>query len=115
MTASRYDNGPTDADPFNFIQRDLIIRSVVELRGADRTVHGDLLGVLDRAAVFDEVRDACRAEGVVADPGFDADIVRSAADHPPGVGLGHAPIRQLAATAACCAKEWATFNGRLMV
>ena len=53
----------SNQDPFNFVERDFVGRSVVELGRPRRLVGGDGLGVLKRAAVFEIGRDAGRPEG----------------------------------------------------
>ena len=57
-----------DHDPLNFIEGDLIAGSVIELGRLRRLVSGDLLRLLDGAAVLQVGGDAGGPEGVAADP-----------------------------------------------
>jgi hypothetical protein len=57
---------------FNFIQRDLILPSIIQFGRARRLVIGDLLRDFERAAVLEVRGDAGGAERVVADLRFDA-------------------------------------------
>ena len=65
---------------------------------------GDLLGMFDRAAVFEVGGDAGRPEGVAADLGLDASRERPSANHPPDIGLDYGIAGQLAGSAASCEK-----------
>jgi hypothetical protein len=56
-----------DRDLLDLVRRDLIRGAVVELGGARGFVRGDLLGVFERAAVFEVGGNAGRAEAVATD------------------------------------------------
>jgi len=53
-------------------------------------VAGEMLRMFERAVVLEVGGYASRVEGVIADPGLDADVGRAALNHAPGAGLGHA-------------------------
>ena len=55
-------------DPFDLVERDPVVRAVVKLGRLRRLVRGDLLRLLDGAAVLEIGGDARRPEGVAADP-----------------------------------------------
>ena len=57
---------PSDQDAFNFVDRDRVRRSVVELRRLRRRVARDLLRVLEGAPVREIRRDPRRPERVAA-------------------------------------------------
>src|SRR4051794_12949549 len=59
---------PSDANPLDFVERNLVAGAVIELGGLGRLVGGNLLGLLDGAAGFEVGGDAGGPERVAADP-----------------------------------------------
>lgn len=60
IVAVRETHGMTEIsnyDPFDFIQRDFVARSIVQLGRAGRLMGGDGLGVLNRSAIFQVSRE----------------------------------------------------------
>ncbi len=76
-----------NCDPLHFIERNLILAPVVELRRSRRLVVGEVLHHFKLAAVLQVRGDAGRAEGMVPDPGLEACGGRAALDHAIGVLL----------------------------
>jgi len=68
-------------------------------------VVGDVLGHLERSAVFEVGGDAGGAEGVVADQGLDAGLSGPSADHAEDVLLVHGGVVQLARASSRGAEE----------
>src|SRR5258708_13200129 len=73
-------------DLLDLVDRDLVVRAVVELGGAWAGVRGHLLGLFQCAVVGQVVGDAGGAEAMAADLGLDAGRLGTAAGHPPAVG-----------------------------
>ena len=92
-------------NPLNFIERDFVIAAVVEFGRPRRFMVGDLLRNFQLAAVFQIRRNAGRAEGMIADAGFDAGRFCAAADDAVGVLLEEGIGCQLAGFAAGTAEE----------
>lgn len=67
-------------DLLNFIERDLVIAPVVELRGASALVRGHLLRVLEQSAVGEIDGDPGCPERVAAEFGFDAGVAGAPVD-----------------------------------
>jgi len=68
----------SDSDLLDLIERELIVGAIVELGGAWTLVCSHGLGVLQRTAVIQVCGDTGRAEGMVANLGWDAGIGRAA-------------------------------------
>jgi len=62
----------SNRNPLHFIERNLILASVVELCRPRRLMVGDVLRDFELAAVLQVRGDAAGPEGVVPDPGLDA-------------------------------------------
>jgi hypothetical protein len=90
---------PLNRNPLHLVERDLISRAVVELRGARAFMRGHRLCVLQRAAGFKIGGDARGAEGMAADPGSRAELGGAALDHAPGVDPVYRFVRQRAGAA----------------
>src|ERR1700675_3484884 len=86
-----------DGDPLDLIERNLISGRIIELRRARAGMVGHRLGVFERAAVGEEIRQTGRPEGVTAHVGVDAGLLGAAADHAPDVDAVHRQRRQRAA------------------
>jgi hypothetical protein len=80
----------SNSDLLDFIERDLIVRAVVELGGAGTLVRSHRLCVFERATAVQVGCDPGCPESMVANLCWDADVCRAALNHAPGVGLGHA-------------------------
>jgi hypothetical protein len=63
---------PSDHDPLDLIEAELVAPAIVELRRARRGVVRHRRGLFQRAAVLEIGRDARRPEAVVAELGRDA-------------------------------------------
>ena len=84
--ATRPPHSTSNRNPFDFVQRDFVAGSVVQLRGAWRLVGGDCLGVLDRAAILKIRGDSGGPEGVTAGGGGESGSQGAAFDHAEHVG-----------------------------
>ena len=62
----------SDRDSLDFIERDFIIAAVIKLGCPRRFVVSDLRRDFQLAAVLQIRRDPSRAEGMIANPRFDA-------------------------------------------
>jgi hypothetical protein len=65
---------PLNRDPLHLIERDLVARAVIELRGAWAFVRRRDLSILQSAAGFKIGGDARGAERMAADPGSRAEV-----------------------------------------
>ena len=79
--------GQLNRDPLDFIQSNLVLPTVVELRRARRLVVGDVLRGFERALVLQVGGNTGRPERMVSDPGLDAGAARPPLDHAVGVLL----------------------------
>jgi hypothetical protein len=70
-------------DPLHLRLRDLLFPPVVKPGRARTRVRGHVLGVFERAAILQKIRNPRRAEGVVADRRSDAGRGGAPADHEP--------------------------------
>jgi hypothetical protein len=70
----------SDRDSLDLIERDFIMPAIIKLGRPRRFVVSDLLRDLEFAAVLQIGRDAGRAEGMIANPRFDAGRFRPPAD-----------------------------------
>src|SRR5580704_3937494 len=104
-------NSPSDRNPLDLVERNLVLSAVIKLGCPRRFVVSNLLRDFQLAAVLQIGRDAGRAEGVIADPRFDAGRFRAPADDAVGVLLEEGIGGQLAALAACAAEEIAVNMG----
>src|SRR5262249_44461267 len=86
----------SDQDSLDFVQRDLIVTAVVKGGGGGTLVISHLLRAFKPAAIARVFGNACSAEGVAADFGFDAGSGGTAADHAVDIGLAHRPLRKAA-------------------
>ena len=80
---------PLNGNPFDFIERNLILPAVIEFRRPGGLVVGDVLRRFELAIVLQVGGDAGRAERVVADLGLDAGGPGAPLNHPVGVLLPH--------------------------
>jgi hypothetical protein len=74
-------------NPLDLVERNFIISPVIELGCPRRFVVRDLLRDLEFTAVLEIRRDAGRAEGMIANPRFDAGRFRPSANDAVGVLL----------------------------
>ena len=88
---------PSNRDPLDLIERDLIAGAIIELRRARAGMVGHRLGVFERAAVGEKIREPGRAKGMAAHVGVDAGFLGAAADHAPDIDAVHRQRRQSAA------------------
>ena len=77
-------------DLLDLIERDLVVRAIVELSGAQTLMRSHGLGIFERTAVVQICGYASRADSMVANLCWDAGVGRAALNHAPGIGLGHA-------------------------
>lgn len=89
----------SDSNALDLVQGQFVVGAVVELGGAGRFVRGNLLGLLDGAAVLQVRRDAGRAEGVATRRGRDPGVEGAPLDHAQDIGPAHAPLGAAAALA----------------
>jgi hypothetical protein len=75
----------------HLIQRNLVAGAIIKLSRFWRFVVGDLLGVLDGAAVLEVGGNAGGPEGMIANVSGQADCLGTPFDHPPGVDAVHRP------------------------
>jgi hypothetical protein len=94
-----------DRDSLDFVERNLILSAVIELGCPRRFVVSDLLSNFEFAAVLQIRRDPGRAEGMIANPRFDAGRFRAPADDAVSVLLEEGIAGQLASLAAGAAEE----------
>ena len=76
------------SDPFDLVEADLVLLSVIELRRAGAGMISHRGGVFQRAAVLQVGGDPGRPEAMVADPGADAGCQGASLHHETGIGLG---------------------------
>ena len=76
-----------DRDSLYLVERNLVITPVIKFGCPRRFVVSDLLRDFELAAVLQIRRDAGRAEGMTANPRFDAGRFRAPADDAVGVLL----------------------------
>jgi hypothetical protein len=86
-------------DPFDLIERDLVVAAVVELGGAGALVRRHLLGVFEQPAIQEIDRYPGRAERVAPRLGGDPRRERPPHDHPPRVLPRHPRLPELFAPA----------------
>src|ERR1700731_1983289 len=79
--------GASDRDSLYLVERNLVLSAVIKLGCPRRFVISDLLRDFEFSAVLQIGRDAGRAEGMIADPRFDAGRFRAPADDAVGVLL----------------------------
>ena len=106
----RQEKSDSNRDPLDLIERDLIAGAVIELRRARAGVVGHRLGVFERAAVGEEIREPRRAEGVAAHVGVDGGFFGAAADHAPDIDAVHRQRRQRAAMPVGGAEQGSPFR-----
>src|ERR1700758_1000388 len=99
----RFEN--SDRNPFDLIKRDFVIAAVIKLGRPWRFVVGDLLRDFEFAAVLQILRDAGRAEGMIANLRFDAGRFRPSADDAVSVLLEEGIGRKLAGLATGSPEE----------
>jgi hypothetical protein len=87
----------SDRDPFDLIESDLVAGAVIELRRARTGMIGHRLGVFERAAVGEKIREPCRPECMAAHFGVDAGLLGAPSDHAPDIDAMHRQRRQRAA------------------
>ena len=87
------------------MERDLVLPSVVEPRGAGGLVGRHVLRVLQLAAIQEVLRDARRPERVAADGGQDAGVAGPALDHAVGVNAVQTFIREPSGPDVCRAEQ----------
>ena len=75
----------SDRDPLDFIERNLVLPTVIKLGCPRRLMVGDLLRDFEFTAVLQIRRDPGRAEGMIADARLDAGRFRAPADDAVGV------------------------------
>src|SRR5258707_9689409 len=97
--------GILDRDSLYLVERNLVLPTVIELGCPRRFMVGDLLRHFEFTAVLQIRRDAGRAEGMIANPRFDAGRFRPPADDAVGVLLEEGIGCQLAGLAAGGAEE----------
>ena len=95
----------SNPDSLNFIECNLIARSVIQLRRARTLVRRHRLGIFERAACFEVGRYPGRSERMAPDPDSRAEIGSAALDHAPGVDTVHRLEGELAGTAGGRAEE----------
>jgi len=96
---------PSDRNPLNFIERDFVIATVVEFGCSGRFMVRDLLRHFQLAAVLQIGRDTGRAEGMIANPRFDARRFGAPADDAVSVLLEEGIGCELAGLSASAAEE----------
>src|SRR5271154_422878 len=79
----------SDRDPLDFVERNRIVSSVIELGGTRALVRGHGLGVLKRSAGLEIGGDAGRTEHMAAEFLLEAGFGRAPADHTVGVDPVH--------------------------
>jgi hypothetical protein len=99
--------GFLDRDPLNFVERNLVLSPVIELGRPRRFVVSDLLSHFQFSAVLQIRRNAGRAEGMIADPRFNAGGLGAPADDAVSVLLEEGVGGKLASLAAGGAEEMA--------
>src|ERR1700733_14860800 len=85
---------PSNRDPLDLVERDFVAGAIIELRRAWAGMIGHRLGVFERAAVSEKIRQPGRAKGVAAHVGVDAGLFGAAADHAPDMDGVHRQLRQ---------------------
>ena len=85
----------SNRDPLHFIERDLVARAVVELRGPRRFVCRDCLSIFHRAAILKVSRDAGCPKRVATGGGGESGSLRPALHHPEHVRARQGIRRQL--------------------
>lgn len=85
-----------DRDSLDLIERDLIGRAVVKLCGPRAFVSSDCLSVLERSAIQQIGRDACRAEGVAVCGRAELGLPAPPLDHAVDIDAGHAAVAEAA-------------------
>ena len=93
-------NSPSDRNPLDLVERNLILSAVIKFRCPRRFMVGDLLRDFEFAAVLQIRRNAGRAESMIANPRFDAGRFRAPADDAVGVLLEEGIGCKLAGLAA---------------
>jgi hypothetical protein len=89
----------SDRDPLNFVERNLIAGSIIELSDARTFMDRHGLGVLQRAAGFKIGGDARSAEGMAADPDARAELYLDAYIEAAGIrDGGKTPLFRSAST-----------------
>jgi len=83
-------------NPFDFIERNLIARAIIELGGARALMRRHHLGVFERPASFEVGGNACCPEGMAADLDLHAEVGGAALDHAPGIHPVHRCGRECA-------------------
>lgn len=71
----------SNLDSFDFVESDLVARTVVELGRPRRLVGGDGLGILDGASIFQICRDPGCSKRVAANVVWQASRFGSSLDH----------------------------------
>src|SRR5262249_28214767 len=86
--------GPSDRNPLDLIERDLIAGTVIELGCARAFARGHGLRIFQRATGIEIRSNARRAENVAAELALQAGLCRAPANHLIGVHSMHRPVRQ---------------------
>jgi hypothetical protein len=68
--------GLLNRNPLDLVERNLVARAIIELRRARAGMIGHRLGVFERAAIGEIIREAGRAERVAAHFSVDAGLLR---------------------------------------
>jgi len=95
QSCSPSEDGTSDSNSFDFIERKLLSRSVIELSGPGRFVVRDGLGVLERPAILQIRRDTGSPEGVATGGIGEGGGLRPPLDHLEDVKPRHGLVREL--------------------